>query len=229
MQDGGTTFFDVLPNAALFLGDIFFRWIPATVIGLTNTSTSSPFANLTEPVAAWDVPVLLSQAASPGAYEALVKGWFVFSLISISISIPFMAVSVYCWLRIIQIRRAERLAVRAAQRTVETRDVPRTQLRWSRILEQASASRPEGWRLAILEADIMLNELLDLQGYKGETMAEKMKQVDRAQFHSIDAAWEAHKIRNRIAHEGTAIDLTPREARRVVALYERVFKEFKYI
>ena len=75
----------------------------------------------------------------------------------------------------------------------------------------------------------MLNELLDLQGYKGETIADKMKQVDRAKFNSIDAAWEAHKIRNRVAHEGTTADLDAREARRVIGLYERVFKEFHYI
>ena len=157
------------------------------------------------------------------------RGWFVFSLISILVSLPFIAVSIYCWLRIVQIRRRERLAVRAAQRTVESRDVPKTQLRWSRVLEQAGSSRPEGWRLAILEADIMLNELLDLQGYRGETIADKMKQVDRRQFNSIDAAWEAHKVRNRVAHEGTAHDLTPREVRRVIALYELAFREFRYI
>jgi hypothetical protein len=132
-------------------------------------------------------------------------------------------------LRIVQIRRREYAAVRAAQRTVVSEDIPKTQLRWARVMEQASDSRPEGWRLAVLEADIMLNELLDIQGYRGEKMADKMKQVDRAQFNSIDAAWEAHKIRNRIAHEGVSHELSSREARRVIGLYERVFREFRYI
>ena len=74
----------------------------------------------------------------------------------------------------------------------------------------------------------MLNELLDMQGYKGETIADKMKQVDRNKFNSIESAWDAHKIRNRIAHEG-GLTLTPREVRSAITLYERVFKEFRYL
>ena len=62
-----------------------------------------------------------------------------------------------------------------------------------------------------------------------DTMADKMRGVDRVNFHSVDLAWEAHRIRNRIAHEGDAHQLSAREARRVIALYERVFKEFRFI
>jgi len=224
-----TTLVGAFPNGFWLLGELIFRWVPATIIALLNTSTSSPFVNLQEPVAAWNVPTLLAQASGPTGYDGLMKGWFVFSLLSIALSIPFLAVTIYCWLRIAQIRRREYLAVRAAQRTVKEQDIPRTQLRWSRIEEQAGSSNPESWRLAILEADIMLSELLDLQGYRGETVADKMKQVDRAQFNSIDAAWEAHKARNRVAHEGMTSDLNPREVRRVIELYKRALKEFRYI
>ena len=128
-----------------------------------------------------------------------------------------------------QIRHRERLAFSAAQRTVEARDTPKTHLRWRRILDQMSAGTPESWRLAILEADIMLNELLDLRGYKGDTMADKLKQVERADFNSIDDAWEAHNVRNTIAHEGASYQINNREARRIISLYEKIFREFKII
>ncbi len=223
------TIVGAFPEAFSFLGDLLFRWVPATVIAVLNVSPSSPFANLEQPITAWDVPTLLAQTSGPAGYESLLKGWFVFSFITLTVSIPFLALVLYCWTRIFQIRRREYRAVRAAQRTVASRDIPRTQVRWRRVLDQANSSNPEAWRLAILEADIMLNELLDVQGYKGETMADKMKQVDRANFNSIDDAWEAHKIRNRIAHEGTARELSSREVRRTIALYERVFKEFRYL
>ena len=39
--------------------------------------------------------------------------------------------------------------------------MPRTQLRWNGILEEANSDDERKWRLAILEADIMLNELLE--------------------------------------------------------------------
>ena len=75
----------------------------------------------------------------------------------------------------------------------------------------------------------MLNELLDLQGYKGETMAEKLKQVSRTNFNTVDDAWEAHKMRNKVAHEGVEYHIDEREKNRVINLYQRVFKEFGFI
>lgn len=231
MNGESATLVGAVPGAFWFLGDLLFRWVPAAISVLVSdiSGTTSPYVNLTQPVSLWSVPQLLAQTSNSATYLGLVKGWYVFALITLTLSIPFLAVAIYCAVRVSQIRRRERLAVRAAQRTVAARDIPKTQLRWSRVLEQANSSNPEGWRLAILEADIMLSELLDLQGYKGETIADKMKQVDRASFNSIDAAWEAHKIRNVIAHESTAPGLSSREVRRVVGLYESVFREFRFI
>lgn len=136
---------------------------------------------------------------------------------------------VYCFVRIMQIRRLEEARFAAATRTVAAKDVSRTHLRWQRILEQIGKDDDHAWRLAILEADIMLNELLDVQGYRGETMADKLKRVDRINFHTIDMAWEAHKVRNKVAHEGSEHSLTHRDARRVIDMYANVFREFKLI
>jgi hypothetical protein len=56
-----------------------------------------------------------------------------------------------------------------------------------------------------------------------------MKSIEKSDFNSIDMAWEAHKIRNSIAHEGSDFLLNQREAKRVIGLYEIVFREFRYI
>lgn len=223
------TLIGAFPASLDFLGELVFRWVPASLIAALSADPSSPFANFDKPLTAWDVPILLAQGAGATGYEYLLKGWFAFSFFVIASSIPFLALVLYCWMRIFQIRRREYSAARAAQRTVASQDIPRTQLRWGRVLEQAGSLNPENWRLAILEADVMLSELLDLRGYKGETMADKMKQVDRSNFHSIDDAWEAHKIRNRIAREGTASELAQRDVRDVISSYERALKEFKFI
>lgn len=135
----------------------------------------------------------------------------------------------YCAIRIMQIRRIEHANFHKHAHTVEAEDIPRTRLRWNRVMEHAGSDDEHKWRLAILEADIMLNELLDVQGYKGETMGEKMKQVSRGDFNSIDDAWEAHKMRNRVAHEGSNITLTERDKNRIIGQYSRVFNEFGFI
>jgi len=214
------------PPALNLLAQIIFRWVPSVVIAVAQTG---PGASTSTPLSAWDVPGLLANASSASVADGLMHAWFIFSVIAIAVSVPFLAVVVYCGIRILQIRHRERLGFEAVRKTVKLEDVPKTQLRWNHVLDEANADTPEKWRLAILEADIMLGELLDLRGYRGETMAEKMKQVDRINFNTIDLAWEAHKARNKIAHEGASHQLSAREARRVIDLYERVFKEFKYV
>ncbi|MFZ2887039.1 MAG: hypothetical protein WA021_04440 [Minisyncoccia bacterium] len=175
------------------------------------------------------VPVIWSELKTGWTPDTVFDFWGpLFPLALLATLLGIIGV-IYCALRIWQIRQAEWADFRKVQQSVATEDVPRTQLRWNRVLEHANSDDEHQWRLAILEADIMLNELLDLQGYKGETIAEKMKQVSRTQFNSIDDAWEAHKVRNKIAHEGSEHRLSERDKNHVINLYERVFKEFGFI
>ena len=193
-MQGEGTIADSLSTIAQFLGDSLFTWIPRVIASImqsateTVATTTPVLGPLGEPLRAENVPRFLENVSAPGVYESFVQGWYLYVLIAISISIPFLAVSLYCLIRVYLLRRHERRVFEASARTVATRDIPQTQLRWGRVLEQARGNSEHAWRLAILEADIMLAELLDIQGYKGETMADKMKQVDRANFNTIDAA-----------------------------------------
>ncbi|TSC84074.1 MAG: Uncharacterized protein G01um101417_343 [Parcubacteria group bacterium Gr01-1014_17] len=101
--------------------------------------------------------------------------------------------------------------------------------KWEKVQEHINSVNAGDWRLAILEADIMLDELLDAMKYRGESIGEKLKKIEPSDFTTLNLAWEAHKIRNQVAHEGSEFLLSDREARRVVNLYEEVFKEFQYI
>jgi len=101
--------------------------------------------------------------------------------------------------------------------------------KWEKVQKNINSLNQSDWKLAIIEADVMLDDLLKASGYHGETLGEMLKSVEKSDFVTIESAWEAHKIRNQIAHNGGGFDLTDREAKRVVALYESVFKEFKII
>ena len=65
--------------------------------------------------------------------------------------------------------------------------------------------------------------------YHGDSIGEKLKKVEKADFKTLDEAWEAHKFRNQIAHEGSTMSVNQYEAKRVVNLYKKVFEEFYYI
>jgi hypothetical protein len=101
--------------------------------------------------------------------------------------------------------------------------------RWQLVVNHISSENPSDWRLAILESDIILADLFDSLGYQGDTVGDKLRSAEKAPFNTLSAAWEAHRIRNAIAHEGADFTLTEREARRIVGLYESVFREFDYI
>ena len=101
--------------------------------------------------------------------------------------------------------------------------------KWEKVLEHINSPNHSDWRLAILEADIMLGEVLDKMGYLGATIGDKLKSIEQSDFTNLQAAWEAHKVRNMIAHEGSDFNLNKPEAERVIKLFEKVFKEFKFI
>ena len=101
--------------------------------------------------------------------------------------------------------------------------------KWEKVIKYANSSNASDWRLAVIEADVMLEELLHTLGHKEESVGEMLKSVDKNEFLTIEDAWEAHKVRNAIAHSGGDFQLNEHETKRVVALFEKVFKEFQVI
>ena len=101
--------------------------------------------------------------------------------------------------------------------------------RWEKIVKYVNSDSPAEWRMAILDADVILDEMITKIGYQGESLGEKLRQVERSDFTTINSAWEAHKIRNQIAHGGTDSLLTQRTAKRAIGLYKVVFEEFQFI
>lgn len=101
--------------------------------------------------------------------------------------------------------------------------------RWGKTLNYLFSQHSSDWKLAIIEADSMLEGLMDQLGFKGETLGDKLKSANQDNFPQLTPAWEVHTIRNRIAHEGLAFELSQHEAKRVIALYEQIFHGYGYI
>lgn len=100
---------------------------------------------------------------------------------------------------------------------------------WGKVLTYLFSQHGSDWKLAIIEADSMLEGLMDQMGFKGESLGDKLKSADQDNFPNLTTAWEVHTIRNKIAHEGLAFELSQHEAKRVIALYEQIFHEYGYI
>ena len=104
-----------------------------------------------------------------------------------------------------------------------------TNPRWVQTLNYLFSPNASDWKLAIIEADAMLEALLDQLGFKGETLGDKLKNTTQEKFRGLSSAWEVHGIRNRIAHEGLAYEISQYEAKRVIAIYEQIFRVYGFI
>ncbi len=146
--------------------------------------------------------------------------------LSITLILLFIAGLTYAVLTLREARMRERLQYRSID--VEEREAAKRLTQWEVINDHLDAENPAEWRLAILEADNILDDLLARHGYEGENLGERLRGLTRHDLVALDDAWEAHKVRNQIAHEGSGFDLTNRVARQVIARYERVFRELGY-
>lgn len=166
----------------------------------------------------------LQHAGLLGVYNSLASTFVFFSAV---LSMLFILGIAYTGIRLLNLEKMWHASLYPEEET-EAVAKPKND-RWQRVVAHVSSDNASDWRLAILECDIILDELLDKLGYLGGTIGERLKNATTAEFRTLDNAWEAHKIRNAIAHEGQDFTLTQREARRIVGLYESVFREFDFI
>ena len=156
------------------------------------------------------------------------------------LSFFFLTIISYCTIRMFEIRKKERkhleheidkYAYHQAEREkkISQGEEVSKNPQWITTLSYLFSQHSSDWKLAIIEADSMLFGLMEQLGFKGETLGDKLKSATQDKFHSLTSAWEVHTIRNRIAHEGLAFEFSQREAKRIIALYEQIFREFGYI
>lgn len=150
----------------------------------------------------------------------------------VAISVAFSAICVsgtaYAVMRLARIRGRQKRELEALTHAAISGEDTENE-RWQQILSYAASDDEELWRLAIIEADVMLDEMLDAAGYPQDSLGEKLRNVERSDFRTIDQAWEAHKLRNAIAHEGSSYDLDRRELQKAINQYREVFNEFGFI
>ena len=87
---------------------------------------------------------------------------------------------------------------------------------WQRILHLADQKH------AVIEADKLLDHMLKRRGFQG-TLGDKLKKT-QAVFTDRNAVWEAHKVRNKLAHE-LDYRLSESEHRRAINGFEKAFRD----
>lgn len=98
--------------------------------------------------------------------------------------------------------------------------------KWAEIEQLMTIGKPSNFKIAIMEADKLLDHVLKIKRFKGETMGERMKSIRRDDFDRdfFDDMWQAHKLRNEMAHNMN-YEVQHFEAKKAVEQFRRVLKE----
>lgn len=100
--------------------------------------------------------------------------------------------------------------------------------RWKEIRGHLDSPREAEWKLAVIEADKLLDDALAKAGFSGETFGDRLTNIQPGSLVSLDGLWWAHKVRNRLAHE---LDYFLRytEAKQAIGYYGQTLEELQLI
>ena len=98
--------------------------------------------------------------------------------------------------------------------------------RWKKIQKRIDTGSEAEYKLAIIEADDFLDEILENKGYPGKDFEERVKQVEIIQLPNLEEILEAHILRNSIVYDPDyRLDLD--QAKRILEIYERGIKNIE--
>jgi preprotein translocase subunit SecG len=173
-----------------------------------------------------------------GTATGVAAFWAFLKILLLIFAFLFLAIIIYCIIRIFEIRAKEKEYEKHeieeyAKKQKEASDRMNVvssgvNRKWQSVLDHTFSKSEADWKIAVLEADIMLDELMTQLGFAGENLGEKLKSANQENFRHLTSAWEAHTIRNKIAHEGSNFQINQHEARRVVTMYEQIFRDYGF-
>ena len=95
---------------------------------------------------------------------------------------------------------------------------------WNKITTRLNTGLESEYKLAVIEADNMMDETLRNMGYGGDTLGERLKKLTAATLTNMADLEEAHKVRNNIIHDPD-YRLSLDQGRKTLASYEKAFRD----
>ncbi|MEK7624386.1 MAG: hypothetical protein AAB404_01515 [Patescibacteria group bacterium] len=99
---------------------------------------------------------------------------------------------------------------------------------WASVQKKLRLGDEANLKLAITEADKILDELLKVSGYVGKNMNERLKQLDPSKLSNLSDVWSAHKVCQRVILEKD-FQINKQEAELIINIYKKSFQEYQLI
>lgn len=99
---------------------------------------------------------------------------------------------------------------------------------WAKIEKHFYRGDENDLKIAIIEADKLLEEALQEAGIRGIHLGDRLKNLKPTQLPNLDQVWQAHRLRNDIVHQST-FRLKRDTAERALKIYEETLKTFQLL
>jgi len=158
--------------------------------------------------------------------------WSVIGMISVILSIIFLFIIIFSLVRLFEIQGFDKDEINHEihEALLKQKEIDRnTNPQWHYIQTLIESPNESDWRVAIIEADSMLEESLREKGLSGNTVSELLEAAKDSGYRNIQDAWGGHLIRNQIAHDGSDFPLSQVEGRRAIKMFQNFFEDIRII
>lgn len=97
---------------------------------------------------------------------------------------------------------------------------------WAKIMARVETGTESEYKLAVIEADRLLDDTLKRMGYTGEGLGDRLKQLTKATLSNLDLLGEVHKIRNDIVHDPD-YKLTLEQTKKTLETFEQALRDLQ--
>ncbi len=104
--------------------------------------------------------------------------------------------------------------------TFRSHAVSRIDKDWAKIEARFSRGAESDAKLALIEADTVLNDVLQAQGYSGDTLTDKLQKLSIDIMENLPEVKKAHETTSNIIHDPT-YHLSMNEAKSMIDVYEK--------
>lgn len=173
-----------------------------------------------------EIGAFLAGTEGGGIVGFLETTWSIYTIVAYLASLFFLYVFIYASMRLSALRAAVQASVEAERQAyLSLYGTNIKQSQWHDLQVYLDSINPNDWKLAIIEADILLDDTLRQMGFTGASLGERLKNISPHSLRTIEEAWTAHKVRNQVAHGGADFVLTHKLARDTISHYRKVFEE----
>lgn len=152
---------------------------------------------------------------------------FILKILTPILSLVFLGIAIYLLLKTDWLKR--RLILDLLEFfTFKPYGVPEFSKKWVKISKRFEQGTESEIKLAILEADDLLNEILEGMGYSGETLGEKLRGVKKTILPNLEEVLEVHKIKSDIVYD-PSYSLNFEQAKKILETYKKALSDLEAI